>query len=273
MYTGLMNNRLFSRILNIMWVWVPKSMCSTVRTVWIDLHKILNPFIELEAPNMCIHKLHEMQRFQMKEGDKVSDVIVIIRDPIDRFISTFLDKHVRMRQWHYTDTHNYRIFRIFLDVHCLEHTIASFLMFIESHGHIDVHDLPQAVQIGRLPIRAHAIPLDDRALDRARRIVEPVIMNRPNLSSDTKTRACQRLAAHDRVNALPRHPMCTVLPVMTDMMSITAWREIVRKMGGFPPNTSVWEGMSDESRQLFQRIYHQDIHLYQQILLDGSLSM
>jgi len=60
-------------------------------------------------------------------------------------------------------------------------------------------------------------------------------------------------------------------PVMPDMLSITAWRQIVKTSGGFPSNTSVWQAMSDDSRQRFQRIYHHDIHLYQQILRDGSL--
>lgn len=211
---------------------------------------------------MSIHKLHLMERFRMRPDDQASEIIVIVRNPIDRFVSTFLDKHVRMRQWHYTDTHNYRVFRIWLDVNCLEHTMASFLLFIETHGHIDVHDLPQADQIGNLPKRAHVILQDDNALDRARMILEPIIMSRRNLSSETRARACGRLLEKNHVNALPRADP-TPIP-LSDTISIARWRDIVMAAGGFPSNQSVWATVSDDTKKRFDRVYRQDTQLYYQ---------
>lgn len=144
-----MPNCLYSPRLQIMWVWFPKCACSMLRTLFLEIHRILNPSFDIQYPDLDIHKLHRKRRFRYinQEITPVKHVFLLMRHPFKRLVSTFLDKHVLQRQWHYTCRHQYRRFRMYLDIHNLPHTFDTFVSFLQKYGHIDIHDCPQVYQV------------------------------------------------------------------------------------------------------------------------------
>lgn len=149
--TESMNNLLWSSHYSFAFLWIPKAACSTLRSLFWNIHKHLHHFcqkktFEQQYPNTTHHTVHHLIEFQHPSSNH-THVFCLIRHPFHRLISVFLDKHVLQQDSRYLSCFNYRRFQLFLYMKHLPYTFRSYLLYLNEYKCIDVHDLCQWKQI------------------------------------------------------------------------------------------------------------------------------
>ena len=271
------SNVLRSPRLEMGMVWFPKGMCTTLRQLFINIQHTLNPNFYNEHTKIDVHKLHNKKRFQYREP--VKKLWIVLRDPMERFLSTYFDKHVMKRQWLFLTTHNYHKFRLWLDVNNLNHTMENFVRFVETHHFLDVHDAPMSYQFPYFLVDLssssetkttfflmneknlykkmvddlhHHLQKEDVLPSRQQKIIED---------------ASSLLSSHPQ-NSLPHASMSpkslSQISNLSKMTSTTTsqlsgW---MRKNGGFPPYTVLLSSVPKPFLLSLQRLYSKDLELF-----------
>lgn len=266
----LMSNVLWSPRLKIIWVYFPKAMCSTIRNFFIEMHKVFNPNFDAEHTHISYHKLHHKKRFQYVDPKTTPayHAVVVVRDPRERFLSAFFDKHVLKRQWVFLTLHNYRKLRVWLDVHSLEHNLENVLRFIEEHHFLDVHDCPMLYQ---LPVdvlktvpNLHVWTTHDSVASKTRTFLEPLLQQKDVLPErrDTILKETVNLLQH-RHNSLPRTSSSFSLPTH-NIQHIPCPRLKQLYAQGFPEMRSVLRDHPLITQRL-DALYQQDMDMIRKI--------
>jgi len=273
-----MSNVLWSPRLQILLVYLPKAMCSTLRQFFIDMHRIFNPNFDNEHGNISYHKLHLKKRFQYLDPvlTPYSLAIVVLRNPKERFLSSFFDKHVLKRQWVFLTLHNYRKFRVWLDVEGLTHSMENVLRFLETHHFFDVHDCPMVHQLPfHLLQNPHSVRYlmmnnDDMTTgqhlgDKIHSLLDPLLREknvlperRDAVLSLTKSVLNPHHRKH-RKNALPRSSQNKVSKIPDAWMTMSCLELYdLYSSSGFPHYHTLLQNFPTLDQRL-SRIYHQDL--------------
>ena len=266
-----MSNILWSPRLEMIWVYFPKAMCSTIRQFFIEMHKVFNPNFDAEHTKITYHKLHNKKRFQYVDPKTtpVSRAILVIRDPRERFLSAFFDKHVLKRQWVFLTLHNYRKLRVWLDVHSLDHNLENVLRFVEEHHFLDVHDCPMLYQ---LPLHVlletqahlHVWTTRDPVAQKMQTLLGPLLREKDVLPARRDAilhESIPLLAKHQ--NALPRFSSSsTSSGVADDLPTIPCGRlKQLYAQRGFPEMHAVLHHAPPALVERLNNLYHQDTEM------------
>lgn len=270
-------------------VWFPKGMCTTLRQLFINIQHTLNPNFYNEHTKIHIHKLHNKKRFQYRDEKTtpVKKLWIVLRDPMERFLSTYFDKHVVKRQWLFLATHNYHKFRLWLDVNNLNHTMENFVRFVETHHFLDVHDAPISYQFPYFLVDLSSSSGSGSGIH-DKRTTTFFLMNEKNLyqkmvddlhhhlekENVLPTRqqkiieeAFYLLSSHPQ-NSLPHAPVSPnsspILPSLSKITSTTTSKLLVwmRKNGGFPAYTTILSSVPKPFLQSLHRLYSKDLELF-----------
>lgn len=285
-----MSNTLYSGRLQTMIVWFPKCMCSTLRDFFIRLQLVLNPNIQNEFVNLNVHRIHRRQRFMYKdvETTPLRHVIMIVRDPVDRLVSTFFDKHVMRHQWHYLTLHNFRKFRIWCDVHSFQHTFLTYLCFIHEYGFIDIHDAPFVSQMPT-PLREtgsiedgvmfHIWSMDDPEWKSRFASLYETIFRQQQLPESIVSGGMK--VVHECIrtvhrNHLPRTDKGIVpVPERGKMGTrrLSEWLGWIRRSGGCPPNRVFLNDLSRDEQDRVRALYRDDFCLLKSLFAPHTSTM
>lgn len=266
-----MQNVLYSRRLQMIIVWFPKCMCTSVRDLFLRIQMVFNPNLANETFVSDPHQVHTRKRFQYMNPEEtpVRHVIMVVRNPYHRMISTFFDKHVMKRQWHYLNLHNYRKFRIWLDVHNLPHTFVQYIRFVTEHHFLDIHDLPMVYQVP-VPVladpllgtvRFHMFSMDDPNWARGFINLVGHIAETEKIQGDKIHRLKRVLSQRvvEKRNSLPRHPAGVVDHDM--VFRNTTWWNHRSQQYGFPHNFEWINSFPETIRQAMRTLYRKDIEI------------
>lgn len=268
-----MQNMLYSKRLKMMFVWFPKCMCTTMRDVFLRIHIILNPYIVNEPVVLDIHQIHCRKRFRYISATDtpLEHVIVMVRNPFHRMVSTFFDKHVMKRQWHYLNLHNYRKFRVWLDVHNLPHTFVQYVRFVMEHHFLDIHDMPIAYQ---MPLSVLADPLlgscrfhifsmeDSHWTESFITLVKRIMKGQHDTASRRVIEEVEHMLRErlrEKRNSLPRRQNQggNILPDMV-FQNTTWWNEKSRDGGGFPQTNEFLKSLPPKIMETLNILYRDD---------------
>jgi hypothetical protein len=249
-------------------------MCTTMRDIFLRIHVILNPYLVNEPVVMDIHQIHCRKRFRYVSATEtpVGHVIMMVRNPYHRMVSTFFDKHVLKRQWHYLNLHNYRKFRVWLDVHNLPHTFVQYVRFVTEHHFLDIHDMPIGYQ---MPLSVLADPLsgacrfhmfcmeDPHWSDAFITLIKHILKGQKDVSRrvidemEHMLRDCLR----EKRNSLPRNSPHGE-NISTDMVfQNTTWWNDQSREGGFPQTNEFLRSFPAKIMETLKTLYRDDLYL------------
>lgn len=262
-----MPNVLFSRQSRLAIVWVPKCACSTMRWLYLEWQRRVNPCaFAISHVGISLHELHLKKSFQF--GFYHPDyhvppdvhVLVVVRHPFRRFLSHFVQKYVLERDVKFMSTVSVRRMRLQLDALNAPITMRTVLTYMREYGCLDIHDAPFTCQIPAPFVGAqhlHVLDSDDPAFTRKIRM------------------ACQHLrhADADLLAALPRLNTTSALSAVNTRdtsaggdgkfwdWTLSQWR--ARKAGESISGEEchrLWNEHADEAlRATFDTIYQRDL--------------
>lgn len=281
-----MRNALYSPRLQTLFIWFPKCMCTTIRTLFLHMHFVLNPYLlteQFSEGNQDVHRLHRRRRFWYVDPVRtpVQNIFVVVRRPMDRLVSTFLDKHVLQRQWHYLNLHTYRKFRYWLDIHSLPHTLPHYIRFIHDYHFLDIHDAPLVAQMPFEIVRSvcsggscrvHALTMDDPQCTREveERLCRIFQYEQIPTKRQKELVGTIRETLEGKRNRIPRHPDHTMSCTPDwSTMTTTDWRCHSQRMG-FPRTEAVLLQMPAETLAALDRLYAEDNRFVRHLLQNPS---
>jgi len=244
-------------------------MCTTVREFFLGMQMILNPNMVLENLNIDIHHMHRRNRFFAVDPQEtpIQHMVVIVRNPVDRLISTFFDKHVMKRQWRYLTLHHYRKFRVWMDTHALPHTFSTYLLFLREHHCVDIHDFPMMHQMPfhlfpGADTEIHAFSMEDpQWAKKYQTVLEQILCERrvsPKQRKEILERFHHEVSTKKR-NAIPRTPV--TLDADAVHKTTTWWLR-----HGFPSNKAFFQSMNPSFKDAIQTFYREDSTFYRNVL-------
>lgn len=277
-----MRNVLYSPRLQALFIWFPKCMCTTIRTLFLQMHFVLNPYLLTEQFGegvQDVHRLHRRRRFWYADPVRtpVQQIFVVVRCPMDRLFSTFFDKHILQRQWHYLNLHTYRKFRCWLDVRSLPHTLHHYIRFIHEYHFLDIHDAPIVAQMPFDLVRSviatgschvHALSMDDpRCVQEIQQRLHRIFQyEQIPLKRQKELAGTIRQTLGGVRNRLPRHSdrVAAWTPDWS-AMTTTDWREYIRTRG-FPQTETVLRQMPPDTTAMLERLYTDDDRFVRHLL-------
>jgi len=274
-----MPNVLFSRQSRLAIVWIPKCACSTMRWLYLEWQRRVNPCaFQISHVGISFHELHLKKSFQF--GFYHPDycvppnvhVLVVVRHPFRRFLSHFLQKYVLERDVKFMSTVNVRRMRMVMDAANEPITMRTVLMYMQEHGCLDIHDAPFTCQIPTAFLQAQHL----RILDSD----DPAFARQVRASCQHLRHAdAKLLAALPRLNTTPvlaaskQHDMADVAHVIAHAIAhantpfwdwtLSEWRErhAQKRIPDARTCHDMWNRCADPNvRGAFEAIYRHDLH-------------
>lgn len=131
-------------------IWIPKCACTMLRQLLVELWIYRLFWIDRATLNIKAHHVNRLRRFILKSYVKYKKCLVVVRDPIRRCVSCFLNKHVIIKDKFMKGSIGYYRFLFFLILNELPYTFHSYVKYLYTHlpePWIDIHDMPQTRQI------------------------------------------------------------------------------------------------------------------------------
>lgn len=121
--------------------WIPKCACSSWRQWFLDIHEDRSSY----------HHIHCKKEYHPPRNHETASfpMLVCLRHPYDRTLSTFFQKHVFRRDPRYLASLGMRYFRQWLRYHDYPHCLLTYLLFLQRHHGMDIHEEPQTTLLRR----------------------------------------------------------------------------------------------------------------------------
>jgi len=123
-------------------IWYPKCACTTISDIFCLVNDI--NFNKKESQHLSLSWVYNKYRYNAYLQN--IDIISFVRNPYDRFLSTFIDKHVFKNEEIYLTFPGYQAF-----TQKYENTLYNLYKFLSSGGYITQHCVPISTYYNNCP--------------------------------------------------------------------------------------------------------------------------